>query len=374
MSRGILLPSSGNIFSDHYQWNIIKKYIYDTFDIFYVFINSPDLDEELLEDYKKLYNDRKTIVLTPVSYYTGHINAMHTLMRENKTDMICFFESDFLVFEPSIINSAFKKIEQKEVSYVGMPRGFCSYEILQTFRNRYKDMRFIYEDGSTWKFPEITKWPAELIWFAWWPCGFYADAKILNDSSYFIYPKIEIGEEVPPLKGYFCKEQMYYDTFGYAGLLLFDQKYKFDIQNLDQYEEDSPKSSALHLMVNADHLSKLKYRSVHWCNSSAWLHTHIMTNQHASLNEMKHHEINEANALKNYSLTKAYLDVYPLKHTSFFKKMNARFEFHLRFLEEHNNEIVDNARNKNIPLDYYTTREKVDEISNIYRRILESKL
>lgn len=372
MTRDVLLPSSGNIFIDSYQWNLIKKYLYDSFDFLYVFVNTPDLSDELFNEYKQLYNDPKVILLDPVNYYYGHITSMYNLIKNCKSDSICFFESDLFIFNSDQFNSSFKKIENGEINHAGCPRGFCDLESLNEFRRIYEKMEFRYENDNVWKWPSIEKWPGRELWYAFWPCEFYANRSVLNNIKYFEYPKCGPTDEIKELNNFICKHGMVYDTFGYAGLMLFYEKYKFDIISLVDFEEDSPyKIMTLGHFVNEEYLKKVKLKSIHICNSSALLNNAWMSGKDYCI---EHLHINDANFLKNTAFTNAMFKIYSKKQSSYFKLMNGRFQEFLKLIQQNNNYVIEHAKIHDPSFSYLSTYDRIEIITNYYVNLLTEKL
>jgi hypothetical protein len=311
MSRAIVLPSSGNVFMDTYQWTLIKKRIYDTFDEFIVLLNTPLLTPELAEQYRSLYKDDKVKFLSPVAGYMGHSDALFRLVNNVESDVVCFFESDFFVMDPTIIDSAFEKIERGDVDYIGEPRGFCSEWILDSFRVHYQDMEFKYDDGSSWNWPDIEKWPGRSLWFAMWPCGFYIKTDIIKDRKFFDGSTIiKRGDLIPELDGLISEEDVAHDTFGYAGLILHHNKYRFDIQNLSSYDDSSKYTllTGLH-MIDEDVIQNTRYKSVHTCNSSAFLNSNGMHSDEP-LTRYLSSTLSDPNCIKNVVICDSFLDVY----------------------------------------------------------------
>ena len=332
MTRDILLPTVGNIFMDDFQWKIIKKNTYDYFDNIIVFLNTPNLNDELISDYKKLYNDKKVIFLEPKNYFTNHNTAMEILARASKSTTSCFIESDFFIYDGKILGDGFKKIETEEIDFVGNPRGFCSPEILDEFRMQNSHMKYIYEDSTVWDWPNIEKWPAKSSWFAWWPCGFYAKNKIIKNYELYQQPNIKAGEKIKYLNDYMCANDAYFDTFAYGGLILSHNKTKFDIQNLDQFDETTGISSeTLHHLIDIDHIQNVKYRSHHICNSSTQLNSRGLDPHKYDENSIL---LNDINTIKNIVIFDAFLNMYPNKNSSFYKLIRGKWDIYLNFVEK----------------------------------------
>lgn len=371
MTRDILLPSSGNIFMDSFQWKLIKNKIYDHFDKIYILINTPFLNQELYMDYKNLYDDHKCILLNPYDHYIGHIKAMEILSKFSKSDSSCFFESDYFIYDYTVFDNAFKKIESNDVDYIGEPRGFCTPESIDAFREKYCDMCHIYEDGSVWKFPNTNKWPGNQIYFAVWPCGFYAKNEIITNESYYRYTNLKKGEIIPELDNYVCLEDNVYDTFTYSGLKFFKNKLKFDIQYLTllNTECDVQYHSFLNFL-NEDYIKKAKYRSIHIQNSSTQLNSCGLNEMEYNINDIIH--IDNPNFIKNVVIFDSFLNMYDKKSSEFYKYIKYKWEKYLNVLKDgytHNHELLDMNGKK-----YIFEYDKIFYLSNLHQNSFNEHL
>lgn len=374
MSRSLLLPSTGNILLDWYLWTVIKKYNYDNFDKLYIFVNSPLVTEDLIGDYKNILNDKKIVFLEPKNYFFGHVESMNHLIKHADTTHSCFIESDFFIYDKNILDENFKKVESGTVDYVGSPRGFCSQECLSEFRRINREMKFVYEDGSTWNFPSTDKWPAGLLWYCWWPCGFYAKTDLIKDDIYYKYPPRFRGSPIPELNGYIpTEEHLAYDTFGYAGLILNHKKYKFDICNLTILSDISiEKECSLHHQTFVDCIKNIDYRSVHLCNSSAFFNNPIFNGGYKNVTDLL--SLNDPNAVKNIYVLDAFFNIFPHKNL---KQYDILFKKHQQFLSDINDStdfIKNHGRERNIREQYHTTYENIKTLSDVFQTKLLEKL
>lgn len=369
MTRDILLPTAGNIFMDNFQWEIIKKNTYDYFDNIIVFLNTPNLNDDLISDYKKLYDDKKVTFLEPKNHFTNHNTAMEILAKASKSTTACFIESDFFIYEGKILDDGFKKIEGGEISFVGNPRGFCSAEILDEFRVQNSNRKYVYEDGTEWNWPSIERWPAKSTWFAWWPCGFYANSNIIKNYELYQQPVTKAGEKIKYLNDYVCKNDAYYDTFAYGGLILAHNKTKFDIQNLDNIDKSCgiEEETLLHL-IDLDHVQKSKYRSHHICNSSTQLNSRGLDPHEYDETSIL---LNDVNTIKNIVMFDAFLNIYPNKNLNFYNYIKNKWDVYLNFVKKglkQNNYEFNDVRG--IP--YIMSFDRILFLSNLYQQKFQS--
>lgn len=367
MTRAILLPVVGNIFIDDYQWKLIKNTIYHTFDEFIVYLNTNFLNESLLEDYKRLYKDNKVKFIEPNNSQVGHLSAIHKLLKYTECDTVCFFESDFFVYDANIIENAFDKIESGEVDYIGEPRGFCTQSTLDLFREYYKYMQFKYDDGTVWNWPSIDKWPNKLLWMCWWPNAFYIKTNIIKNDKYFIEKTLKKGDPIPELDNLILSEDFYYDTFGYAGLILFQNKYKFDIQNQILYQNDSKyELITLRHFLDIDIVANTKLKSIHTCNSSAHLIHNNMNNDN-KIDKYFNENILDPNTIKNIAIFNCFLDTYK-EQTEFGIIIKNRWN---RVLKDIKQEMQNGIKYlKYNSIEYMFTFDMLMDLSDAYKKLL----
>jgi hypothetical protein len=290
---------------------------------------------------------------------------MEILAKASKSTTACFIESDFFIYDGKILNDGFKKIETEEIDFVGNPRGFCSMEVLEEFRKQHVSMKYLYEDGLEWNWPNIERWPAKSLWFAWWPCGFYTKSNIIKNYELYEQPNMKSGEKIKYLNDYVCKNDVYYDTFAYGGLILAHNKTKFDIQYLDQFDETTGiVGETLGHLIDIDHIQNVKYKSHHICNSSTQLNSRGLDPHEY---DEKSILLNDVNTIKNIVIFDAFLDIYPSKNSNYYKFIKNKWDIYLKFVERglKNN----NYEFKNIcGTSYIMTFERVMFLSNLYKQ------
>lgn len=134
-SRAVLLPTPGDPFLLKYWLENYDKYWRTEADHLYIHLNTP-IEKEVVKYEIGLF-EKYGVNYKYVDHQIEHGDAINELLDWVQEEYLMLVEDDAYIFTRGTVNACFSSLESGEYDLVGSKRGSCSFEILETAKQKW---------------------------------------------------------------------------------------------------------------------------------------------------------------------------------------------------------------------------------------------